>query len=319
MRAIHLTTCHLRHSNHLKIAVLSDLHFSPTVKTKKLHTITNFLRAQHPDYILFPGDLLDANDNIKDSAERSRLLHFIQTLGYIAPTFITLGNHDLFCYADRDYRQRTRNRWRVGLNRDFFNRVSNLKNVHLLENRFWCDNNIAVYGLALPPEYYPYTQNGHHVDFLHPSSENLQVLQALLEKLAPASILPSSDTLNFMLVHSPVLLSRPEVQPYLQPFDYLVSGHMHNGLVPPLLNELWPSDRGFIAPAHQKFTPHARLTATHLQKKPGLVISGAVTSLQKCSGPLQPFNALYPVFLTLLDFSPDYTGGPIIRRRYYRM
>ena len=49
----------------------------------------NYLKYKSPDYILFPGDLLDYLDMIFEPSERDRLLFWLQELGRISKTFIS--------------------------------------------------------------------------------------------------------------------------------------------------------------------------------------------------------------------------------------
>ena len=60
--------------NDVNFAIISDLHFAPSVSDKKLEKILNRLRTKQPDYILFPGDLIDCRDMIEDNDEKERLM-----------------------------------------------------------------------------------------------------------------------------------------------------------------------------------------------------------------------------------------------------
>lgn len=318
MKTYHLTSYRLyRAGAPFRVLILSDIHFSRTLKSTKLRAVANFVRQRHPDYIFIPGDLIDANDTVDDPAEQTRLLNWLEHLGSIAPTFFTYGNHDLMRYASRAHRRQTHNRWTLGLNRDFFTKLAAVPNLHLLENTLWTDSRISVYGLALPPEYYRFTENGHRPTMLKPLPENRQVLLDALAKLQPSAQLPP-DRLNFALVHAPAYLKDPEVLTYFQDYHFLISGHMHHGLVPPLVDELWSSDRGLISPTRQRLPHNSRYTLRVPEDK--LIVSGAVTTFQQCSGPLQLANLLYPIHLTELNFSsaPELLDHPQITRRYRR-
>ena len=76
-------------SKPLKIALASDLHDSPIDLPLKL------LREQAPDLILIPGDLTD-DIEIKKGAFQT--LAFLKECAFIAPTYYSLGNHEIRCY-----------------------------------------------------------------------------------------------------------------------------------------------------------------------------------------------------------------------------
>ncbi|MBQ9784152.1 MAG: metallophosphoesterase [Clostridia bacterium] len=74
---------------HLRIAVASDLHGNANEQPLKL------LRDARPDLILIPGDLMD--DAALRDADNSGYA-FLRACAEIAPTYYSLGNHELACY-----------------------------------------------------------------------------------------------------------------------------------------------------------------------------------------------------------------------------
>ncbi len=73
----------------IKIALVSDLHDNPSGPTLE------HLKAAKPDLILIPGDLTD-DIEIKKGAPQT--LDFLQKCAEIAPTYYSLGNHEIRCY-----------------------------------------------------------------------------------------------------------------------------------------------------------------------------------------------------------------------------
>ncbi len=71
------------------IALASDLHNNP------IHPALEGLRNAKPDMILIPGDLTD-DIYIKQGAQQT--LAFLQGCAEIAPTYYSLGNHEIRCY-----------------------------------------------------------------------------------------------------------------------------------------------------------------------------------------------------------------------------
>lgn len=70
-----------------KVKIISDLHFSYMISNEKLQSIINQIEKEKPNYILFPGDVLDTTNMIKNEDEYYRIINFLQALGNIAPYF----------------------------------------------------------------------------------------------------------------------------------------------------------------------------------------------------------------------------------------
>ncbi len=73
----------------LRIAVAADLHDNP------FERVIEALKKESPDLILIPGDLTD-DEQINEGATNA--LAFLRTCVSIAPTYYSLGNHEIKCY-----------------------------------------------------------------------------------------------------------------------------------------------------------------------------------------------------------------------------
>ncbi|MBE6553373.1 MAG: hypothetical protein E7666_03420 [Ruminococcaceae bacterium] len=73
----------------LRIALVSDLH------GKYPPSLMQALRAEQPDLILIPGDLME-DDQLLD--ENAAGFAFLRDCVALAPTFYSLGNHEIGCY-----------------------------------------------------------------------------------------------------------------------------------------------------------------------------------------------------------------------------
>lgn len=73
----------------VRLAVASDLHDSPW------REIAERLRAEKPDMILIPGDLTD-DHGLRNP--RNGGYEFLSVCASIAPTYYSLGNHEVACY-----------------------------------------------------------------------------------------------------------------------------------------------------------------------------------------------------------------------------
>ncbi len=288
MNAIHTTNYRIYKPQIKKdftIAIISDLHFSYKISEKKLKLIKDFLQSKSPQYILIAGDLIDSINMLKDKDEKNRLLHWLEDLGKICNTFISLGSHDYFL-------KNTSKHWEYYFDIEFFNEINNLEGVKLLNNQNFSDDTINVVGITQSYEYYQ-PKNGKEEDkkkFL----EDLHDLKILLHNLP-------KEKLNLAMIHSPMYLSDEDVKQELKEFDYFISGHMHNGCVPPLLYELWKSTRGFISPNKCLFPKNERNTLKYNDDK--LLVNGPLVTFQECSGLFEKFNFLFPIYMSFMEFT----------------
>lgn len=298
-----------------KICVISDIHFSYQVKDEKLESLRQKLEDRKPDYIFIPGDLVDSNDMIEKTSEEKRLLNWLESLGKIATVLISEGNHDTYKKAEKEYTEKTGDQWKVIKNVDFIKKVNELENVHYLDNEVYEDKNIYVLGLTLSAHYYclfasdkkkNHSKTGENVDQL------LKELDELDQKMI--TNLPKNK-IKFALIHSPCHLDDFRVKEELKEFDFLIAGHMHNGLVTPILDEIWRSDHGVVNASKRFVAGNTRLSKKTL--KEGLIIAGAVTTWHECTGVFHNLNLLYPSYFITLDFTKNTQyEKPYISRKY---
>lgn len=305
MNLFHTTTYNLYEANietNYKIALISDIHFSYLITEKKLTKLTNYLEYINPDYILIPGDLIDSVDMIENTNEQIRLLNWLRRLGNIAPTIISIGSHDFF---QKEYCPNSKNKrkfhWKYYINTPFFEKINNLPNVYVLDNQFFEDEKLYIAGITNSFEYY---QTKYKLKKKEIVIEDKQTLLKELNDIKSELLqnLPK-EKINLAMIHSPVHLTDLEVEKKLTEFDYLISGHMHNGCVPPILYEFWQSDRGFISPNKSFFPKNERNTLKKQEDK--LLVTGPVTMFHECSRPMPIFNILYPTYVSIINFTND--------------
>ena len=303
MKLFHETTIKLYSKNELKICILSDIHFSYRVKNKKLESLRRKLERRKPDYIFIPGDLVDSNNMIEKASEEKRLLRWLESLGKIAPTILSEGNHDVYKKTEKAERKKTGDHWKIYKNSKFEKKVNDLENVFYLDNAVYEDKNVYVLGFTLPPKAYCLLKAEEPIMKASKTGEDVpEILKALKKNQKLIKNLPKNKK-TFALVHSPSSLSEESVTSELSEFDFLVSGHMHNGLVTPIFFELWPSDRGIVNAARKIAAKNTRLSKSTL--KEGLIITGAVTTWHEAVGQFHNLNLLYPSYFTTVKFIND--------------
>lgn len=257
---------------------MSDIHFSKCVKNKKLNYITNYINKEQPNYILIPGDLIDSNNDIEVLNEKDRLINWLKKISKNTIVLISLGNHDMF--------KRAKSKRVYYKNEELINEIDNINNIYVLDNTNYEDDNIYVCGITQKYEYY--------------KKENIEILEQDLDKNTKL-LHPNNGKLNIIMIHSPVNIDNQIIQEKLIDFDYIICGHMHNGCVPPILNEIWKGTRGIISPTKKFFTKYERNTLRKKEDK--ILVNGPVTTFQHVAKIFRVFNFLFPTYISIMNFN----------------
>lgn len=247
---------------------IGDIHYNETTSTKKLEYIKYAIEDAHPDYIFITGDLLDRPKITKNKEKIKLLVSWLNSLGNIAKVFISLGNHDII--LEEDYK--------------FFNKLNDINNIYVLNNQSYEDENIFISGFTLPTNYY-YNIEKHE-------DENA-LLETLQNNFNLVTNLPKKKY-KVALIHSPILLSEKKVVEKLKEYDLILSGHMHNGLIPRILDKIIKNNYGLISPDKRLFAKNTR--GKIKTKYYTIIITGGITKLSPSSTKiLSKLNGLYPI------------------------
>jgi len=261
------------------IALFSDIHYSSIFKEKKFKLIKNNLISNKPDYICIPGDIIDSTNVLDDSQKQETFLEFFHDIGKLAPTFISLGSHD--------FTRLEGSNWSVEYNEKWFKKLDSIDNVHLLHNsRYECDD-ITFTGYTANYQYY----------YNDSKEESKEILSDYLNK---HSIKHDNNKCNILLFHSPIRIMDMEILSLdaLKNIRLILTGHMHNGMIPPVLDEIIQNNFGLIAPNKSLFPDNARGIKTKIVDKQqiDMIISSGIVKLQECAPKiLHPFNEIYPM------------------------
>lgn len=273
---------------HRNILVFSDLQFSHKTSIDKLSSLLHELRLAakqyNIDYFFFLGDLINSLDEISADEQRHILIKWLEQITAIAPLIMIIGNHDYLCAGHQLRDSATFKRWCTDLYR--------LPRLHLLgadKNHYIFDDGaIRVLGLMLPDECY----RGKKV-----SSRNaVTAYQEQVERLLPR-LKATSQRDYYLLMHSPRHIDTVPIDPDI----FVLAGHSHNGLVPPVIDELFSfSSRGLVVPGYkitptlsidcEPFAPNARIRP----RKNRLAMTVRPSTYLSISSHLEHFNCLYP-------------------------
>lgn len=254
--------------NDITFIHIGDIHYNETTSTKKLEYIKYAIEDAHPDYIFITGDLLDRPKITKNKEKIKLLVSWLNSLGNIAKVFISLGNHDII--LEEDYK--------------FFNKLNDINNIYVLNDQSYEDENVFISGFTLPTNYY-YNIEKHE-------DENA-LLETLQNNFNLVTNLPKKKY-KVALIHSPILLSEKKVVEKLKEYDLILSGHMHNGLIPRILDKIIKNNYGLISPDKRFFAKNTR--GKIKTKYYTIIITGGITKLSPSSTKiLSKLNGLYPI------------------------
>lgn len=247
---------------------IGDIHYNETTSAKKLEYIKYAIEDAHPDYIFITGDLLDRPKITKNKEKIKLLVSWLNSLGNIAKVFISLGNHDII--LEEDYK--------------FFNKLNDINNIYVLNNQSYEDENVFISGFTLPTNYYYNIEKHEDEDAL---------LETLQNNFNLVTNLPKKKY-KVALIHSPILLSEKKVIEKLKEYDLVLSGHMHNGLIPRILDKIIKKNYGLISPDKRLFAKNTR--GKIKTKYYTIIITGGITKLSPSSTKiLSKLNGLYPI------------------------
>lgn len=259
-----------------KILVISDIHYSGKKDNKKLDKLYDVLISYNPNYICIPGDIID-DVNMKD---KDYLFDFLKRLGKVSTVIMSLGNHDLRSGKKRE-------KYVNYIDKDYINELNNIDNVYLLNNSDKSFKDIYFFGYTQGFDYY-YKKGFEDKDIM---KKELVKYNVCNDNLANYRVL---------LMHSPICLIDEEIRKKLESYDLILCGHTHNGLMPPILDELINNNIGLIGPHKTLFPKYARGI---IKNKNVLVISSAITKLSNNSAKfLRIFNFIFPSGINVIEF-----------------
>lgn len=262
-------------TNKITLLVFSDLHYSNTFSTKRLNKLKEKINQIPCDYILLVGDLLDSGKVLTKTTKEDTIINFITFLGEKASTIITLGNHDM--YID---------------NYNFWDKVSNIKGVHTsYKETFYEDNNLLVYLPSIPKTYY------------EKKGEDKEILTSIVSQDLKEKDLTTNKKIKIMLCHSPMNIK--QIKKYIINFNFIFSGHMHNGMIPYITNKIIKNNTGIISPDKIPFPKVARgiVDIKYQNKTTHLIISGGITKLSEKTGIIHYLNFIYPSSIDIVNIN----------------
>lgn len=257
---------------------ISDIHYSGLKDSSRLEKLYNIIKNYKTNYICITGDLIDSNNVVESDINSKYLIEWIKKLSKLSVILISLGNHDIFL--------RNKHKLVKYYNKNFWNRIRSINNVYVLDNEAYSDKNIYVYGFTLSYEYY-----------YKYKKESVKLLLDEINKNRVNEI--NENKLKICMMHSPLRLSEKSVKEKFNCYDLILTGHMHNGVVPPIIDEIFDNDIGIISPGKKLFPKMAR----------GIIIDNNILSISagmiKFHVTVTPLirwaNIIYPIPINIIN------------------
>ena len=263
-------------TNDIKLLVMSDIHYSGIKDIKKLEYVYEKTKNYDIDYICIPGDLIDVPNN-----EYGYLVKWLTKLGSICPVILSLGNHDI---------RKKEKEYQSYYDTNLWDKVSNIDNVFLLNNNCKSYKDIYFYGFTQSFNYY-YEYKNENKDLMIKEIKEHKVCDKIPNKF------------SVLLMHSPICIDDKSINSELDKYDLVLCGHMHNGVVPPILDELFDNNIGLVAPNKKIFPKNARGI---IKGKNIKVISSGITKISNSAGKLLKWlNIFFPMGINYIEISNE--------------
>lgn len=239
----------------IKIAHVSDIHFSHDYKIKRLEMIKEKIKKIKPKYICITGDLIDIYDVINDTNFED-FKKWIKEISQIAKTIISIGNHEYIKMKENGYTKTEDIEWLKNMQD---------KNIIVLDNEIYNDKKITFIGYNPNYDYYykekeknPHTQNKN--------------IEKLIEKI--------NKNYTILLSHTPTIFTKNDNYKKIKNYkkiDLILSGHTHGGLIPSFV----PGNFGIISPHREIFPKKVR--GKIKLKNANIIISSGIMKLSRKS------------------------------------
>lgn len=268
-----------------RIILIADIHLCDNYNDELIIKLLDKVRSLNPNYICVCGDIIDEFRYLNIVSNQKYLIRFLNNLASITQTIITLGSHDFM----NQKKLKTGNISAESIKywKKIIKDNNNLKLV-LLDNEIYEDLNIRIIGYTPSRDYY----RGEDKNIL------IEEINSKFKRI-------SDDKFNVLMCHSPLRFSNNLISKLNigQNLDLILSGHMHDGLMFPILKKI-PTSIGLISPKRELFPINTRgKKIFELNgKKIILIITGGILKFSNMAPNIcKKFNFLYNNDIDCID------------------
>ncbi len=227
--------------------LLSDIHNTKYSRTKLWDKVIQKIKEQNPDYIFMPGDIIYEADDLKDNETKEKLEYLLNGLSFIAPLFISIGNHDL-----KDSK--------LLKAKDTLYYLKSLENdrIHVLNNEtFSINEDITTIGFSprlntYYPLYKKYRVEYFIEDLLNSDLKYDKDKYIILLSHSPEIVKELSDNIDEMIISAKEkenIEKLKAAKKILEDINLVLCGHMHDGNIPRWMQKIGiiKGDKGIAA------------------------------------------------------------------------
>lgn len=195
------------------LCCFADIHVTKALTKELFEELLLSIYMQDPDAILIPGDIISDADTFLNVEYVKKIRDLFKTLGSISDTFVSLGNHDI-------------KKGKTISAKDGIELLKQIESgsVYVLDNKQEnLNDDISITGFSPREKNYYY---GNHNEWTN----------YFIEDYSKCDFSTEENKYNILLCHSPESII--DVINNIQPYDLILSGHNHDGLVPRFLQKI---------------------------------------------------------------------------------
>ena len=261
------------------ILLIADIHLWDNYNDELIKNVIEKVSKLKPSIICLCGDIIDEFRYLEKENNEQYLLKFLNDLAAISPTLITLGSHDYF-------NRKALNTGNISYDSiKYWHKLikkNNNKNLILLDNEIYENLNIRVIGYTPSRDYFKECEN-----------QNI-LIKEINDNFKKIS---KDNKYTILMCHTPRRINKVTLEKIkiASSIDLVLSGHMHDGLVFPLLKKM-PFNFGFISPQKTIFPKNARgkkIIKINEQEVTVIVTGGLMKFSNMAPEICKKFNFLY--------------------------
>ena len=203
---INIDRINIKQNSSHKFCVITDIHHIKSMDDEFYEKILKSVQEEHPNYILIPGDIID-HPQIINTQEINYLINFLKKLAKVAPVLISKGNHEL--------------KSEIISIKPFYQKIANINNLYVLDNKSVTLGDYQFIGFC--PSNKSYLPKYKKIWFTN-----------FIKEFKDCHFKINNQKHVVLLCHSPLCVVSEEVKNshILDNINYIICGHMHNGLCP---------------------------------------------------------------------------------------
>lgn len=256
--------------NNLRIVQLSDIHFHYTFDINKFNYLVNKIKNLNPNYICITGDFIDNGKVLDNDLQFNIFKKFLTDLSLFCKVIIIIGNHELLI-SDK-YLQ--------GQDLKVIEKIKTIKDIIILNNQIYNDNNINFIGFNPGYNYY--------------NDGNKNSIK--LSKIFNDFNFKIENKYNILLTHiSRDIIDNISKFNNLNKVDLILAGHNHGGMMPYFIK----GHIGLVSPNLKLFPKNVR--GLIKRDNTNIIISQGITRLSYKTGLIRYFNDIYGMCISIID------------------